>query len=67
MGARQFRQSEIRRAMQAVESGGGFVRAVEIDPDGTVRILTGPRPDPLASNENDDWVAFAGTPEISRA
>ena len=62
-----FRQSDVRRAIQAVESGGSFVRAVEIEANGTIRVLTGERPLRLASNNDDDWVASAGETEVPRA
>jgi hypothetical protein len=62
-----FRASDISRAWRAVESVGGIVRAVEIAPDGTLRLLTDPSTTVPASNDDQDWVALAGQAEISRA
>jgi hypothetical protein len=40
--AAAFKLSDVQRAVKAVQAAGLTVHAVEVTPDGTVRVLTGP-------------------------
>ena len=62
-----FRQADIRRACQAVEAVGLCVDAVEIWPDGRLRVLTSGQTEDLESGSSRDWTDYAGETEISRA
>jgi len=53
--------------MAAMREDGHPVRAARLSPDGSILLLTDTPVDALASNDDDDWVALAGAPEISRA
>jgi hypothetical protein len=37
----RFRESDLTRAVKAVEKVGLKIAGVEVDPDGTIRVLTG--------------------------
>lgn len=61
------RKRQILDLMAAMEERGHPVRGAKLSPDGSVTLLTETPPDALALNDDQDWVSFAGTPEISRA
>ena len=62
-----FRKCDVRRAMQAVESGGRCVESVEFFPNGGFRVLTRATGEAAVQLDNQDWTDLAGLPEVSRA
>lgn len=61
MSRQTFKQSDLERACRSVIACGLKVEAVEIAVDGSLRVLTS-RPAPgVALNDDEDWVALAGT------
>jgi hypothetical protein len=65
--AATFKQGDVRRAMQAVESGGRCVESVEFFPGGSFRVLTRAPGEAAVQQDNQDWTDLAGAPEVSRA
>lgn len=63
-----FRIADVRRAIQAVESGGKCVTAVEFFGRDRFRVLTGqPSTAPASEHDADDWVSDAGEKAVQRA
>lgn len=50
-----FRQADVARAVKAVRSAKVSISGVEIAPDGTIRVLTGPAPIPSTTSPFDTW------------
>jgi hypothetical protein len=55
-GPRRWRQREASRAIRAVEQAGLKVRAVEVTPDGTIRVLPSHGSEP-EKNDADEIIA----------
>lgn len=60
-------QADVRRAVHAVEAVGLSIAAVEIWPDGRLRILTTAPTGEAEFQSANDWTAHAGEKEVSRA
>lgn len=66
--SRAFSIVDVRRAVQAVESGGKCVTGVEFLGGDRFRVLTADNPPPPPSGEqSDDWVSHAGETAVRSA
>lgn len=55
MGKPAFRQTDVERAMRAVQAVGEPIASVEIRPDGTIRVLTAANAEPQALSPLEAW------------
>lgn len=53
-----FRQSDVERAVKAALNAGLAVGAVELTPDGTIRIVGANQPEPAKESPFDHWKAM---------
>ena len=58
----QFKERSARRAIRAACKEGLIVGAVEIAPDGTIRVLTGPGQQIEPASDLNEWEAAYGKP-----
>lgn len=65
MSAQSKRQ--LKEAIEAMREAGIPVRAARLSTDGSILLLTETPEGALASNDDENWVDFAGTPKVSGA
>ena len=52
----RFRENEVRRAVRAAAKENLVVTGLEVEPNGTIRVLTGPPGTKSQVNELDKWL-----------
>lgn len=53
--AARFRQSDLERALRALRAAGETISGVEINPDGSFRVLTGNLTPKQPRDEYEEW------------